>query len=78
MKRRRGSERWQKIGQCRRQSARSQAMSGRRRRRNQREVVVDLEVEEEDKKLGRGRPYCSGVSGSNKHLGSEAIRDYGD
>jgi hypothetical protein len=53
-------------------------MSGRRRRRNQREVVVDLEVEEEDKKLGRGRPYCSGVSGSNKHLGSEAIRGYGD
>jgi hypothetical protein len=79
MKRRRGSERWQKIGQSRRQIARSQAMSGRRRRRNQREVVVvvDLEVEE-DKKLGRGRPYCLWVGGSNKHLGSEAIRDYGD
>jgi hypothetical protein len=78
MKRRRGSERWQKIGQSRRQIARSQAMSGRRRRQDQREVVVVVDLEVEEDKLGRGRPFCFGVSGSDKHLGSEAIRDYGD
>jgi len=56
MKKKRGPERWQKIGQSRRQIARSQAMSGRRRRRqNQRDVV---DVEEEEDKLGHGRPCC--------------------
>ena len=54
MKRKRWWERWQKIGQFRRQIARSQAMSGLRRRRNQREVVV--EEEEDDEELDRGRP----------------------
>jgi hypothetical protein len=53
-KKKRGSERWQKIGQFRRQIVGSQAMSGRRRRRwNQRGEVVDVEVE-----VGRGWPWC--------------------
>jgi hypothetical protein len=56
MKRKRSWERWQKIGQFRRQIVGSQAMSGRRRRWNRLEEV-DEEGEEEEE-LGHGWPCC--------------------
>ena len=68
MKKMRVWERWQKIGQFRRQIVGSQAMSGRRRPRNWLEEVEEEEEEEEE--LGHGWPCCCWRS-SNKHLGME-------